>query len=111
MRSIFTALSILVSIIGLIFLIRGCAHPNKYQKELSKKTTTAVRVTQVYTEATHLVVVGIGFVSFGIFISFIGVMVCREEVTGLLTRLIGKSRDDTDLTDDIDSQERGESDS
>ena len=33
----------------------GVCHPGKYQVELSKETTTAVRVTQLYAEATHTV--------------------------------------------------------
>jgi hypothetical protein len=79
-----------MSIIGLIFIMRGCIHPSTYQKELSKETTTAVRVTQVYTEATHIVIVGIGIVSLGILTAFIGILICTEEVKNLYLRCIDK---------------------
>ena len=108
MRSIFTLLSILASIIGLIFIIRGCAHPAKYQKELSKETTTAVRVTQVYTEATHGVVVGIGIVSFGILIAVMGTLFQIDDWKNLYSRLIGKTKKDHLVTDETETLQREE---
>lgn len=108
MRPIFTAISVLVGIIGLVFIVRGCIHPNTYKKELSKETTTAVRVTQIYTEATHLVVVGIGIVSFGILISFICIMVSWEKVAELLSRFTRRSEKPLNLDDDTDSAIREE---
>ena len=99
MRSIFTVASILISVIGLIFIVRGCVHPSKYKAELSKETATAVRVTQVYTEATHFVVVGVGIISFGILISFIGMMFNWDELTDRFSRILGKSEKITDSND------------
>ncbi len=81
MRSIIAVSSILISIIGLIFIARGYVHPSKYKEELSKETPTAVRVTQVYTEATHFVVIGIGIISFGILIAVIGMMFNWDNMT------------------------------
>ncbi len=103
MRSFFAVISTLISIIGLVFIVRGCTHPNTYKKELSKETTTAVRVTQIYTEATHLVVVGIGIVSFGILISFICMMVSWEKVGELLSRFTRRSEKPLNLDDNTDS--------
>lgn len=108
MRSIFTSLSILTSIIGLIFIIRGCVHPAKYQKELSKETSTAVRVTQVYTEATHVVVVGIGIVSFGILIAVVGTLFHVDDWKNLYSRLIGKTEKNLSGTDETDTLQREE---
>lgn len=108
MRSIFTSLSILTSIIGLIFIIRGCVHPAKYQKELSKETSTAVRVTQVYTEATHVVVVGIGIVSFGILIAVVGTLFHVDDWKNLYSRLIGKTEKNLSVTDETDTLQREE---
>ena len=108
MRSIFTSLSIITSIIGLIFIIRGCVHPAKYQKELSKETATAVRVTQVYTEATHVVVVGIGIVSFGILIAVIGTLIHIDDWKKLYSRLIRKRKKDLSVTDETETLQREE---
>ncbi|MDE0481742.1 MAG: hypothetical protein OXI67_04095 [Candidatus Poribacteria bacterium] len=108
MRSIFTSLSILTSIIGLIFIIRGCVHPAKYHKELSKETSTAVRVTQVYTEATHVVVVGIGIVCFGILIAVIGTLFHVDDWKNLYSRLIGKTEKNLSGTDETETLQREE---
>lgn len=108
MRSIFTSLSILTSIIGLIFIIRGCVHPAKYQKELSKETSTAVRVTQVYTEATHVVVVGIGIVSFGILIAVIGTLFHVDDWKNLYSRLIRKTGKKQSVPDETETLQREE---
>ena len=91
MRSIFASLSIIVCIIGFIFLLRGWFHPFKYKEELSKETTTAVRVAQVYTEATYIVVVGIGFFSSGILIAFIGVLTDFDKLKALFSRFFTKT--------------------
>ncbi len=74
-------------LIGLIFIIWGCIHPAKYNKELSKETTTAVRVTQVYTEATYYVTVGIGMISLGLLVSLIGLLITTNNETNLFSRL------------------------
>ncbi len=78
----------MAAIIGLIFIIWGCIHPAKYQKELSKETPTAVRVTQIYTEATYYVIVGIGMVSLGLLISLIGILITTNKETNLFSRFI-----------------------
>ncbi len=88
MRSFFALLSILTCILGLIIIIRGCVHPNKYQKELSKEITTAVRVTQIYAEATHIVVVGIGTICLGILTASIGRLIHTDEIKNLYRSII-----------------------
>jgi hypothetical protein len=75
---------------------------------LSKKTTTAVRVTQVYTEATHIVVVGIGIVSFGILIAVIGRLIHVDDWKNLYSRLIGKTKKDLSGTDETETLQREE---
>ena len=111
MRSIFAVASILISIIGLILILRGSVHPSKYKEELSKETATAVRVTQVYTEATHLVVVGIGIMSFGILISVIGMMFKWSEMTNKFSRIFRKSQKITEENDTGDNLTKEENDS
>ena len=108
MRHLFVSLSILIGIIGIIFIIRGCVHPTKYQKELSKETPTAVRVTQVYTEANHFVIVGIGIVSVGILITFIGILIGTNEWRNLYSRLDGKTEKNLKVTDKPETQQREE---
>lgn len=108
MRTFFVLLSILTCILGLIFIMRGCVHPAKYQKELSKKTTTAVRVTQVYTEATHLVVVGIGIVNLGILIAFIGTLIRTNKWKILYSRLTRKTEKNLIVTDKTETSQREE---
>ena len=93
MRSFFILLSILTCILGVIFIVRGWTHPTNYQQELSKETTTAVRVTQIYSEATHRVVVGIGFVSLGILVASIGRLIDNEGVRHVFKKVFGKNRD------------------
>lgn len=93
MRTFFISLSILSCVLGLIFIVKGCNHPSKYQKELSKEMTTAVRVTQVYSEATHSVVVGIGFVSLGILFASMGRLIDNKEVIHFFDRFFGRNRD------------------
>ena len=78
-RAIFGILSIVTSIIGLIFIVRGYNYPDKeYKGLLSHESVSAVQVTQIYTEATHIVVVGIGIVSFAVFIAVIGILLCSN---------------------------------
>ncbi len=99
MRSIFAFLSVLICILGLIIIVRGGVHPRKYRIELSKENTTAVRVTQIYAEATHIVVVGIGIICMGILIASIGRLVYTEEIKSLYSNLINifrKKPEDSD---------------
>ena len=93
MRIFFISLSILSCVLGSIFIMKGCNHPSKYEKELSKKMTTAVRVTQVYSEATHTVVVGIGFVSLAILFASMGRLVDNNELKQIFERIFGRNSD------------------
>lgn len=100
MRAFFISLSILTCILGFIFIVKGCTHPTKYQKELSKETTTAVRVTQVYSEATHRVVVGIGFVSLGLLVASIGRLIDDDDFRNLFKKVLRKNKDHPEETQD-----------
>ena len=73
MRVLFATLSILTGLIGLVFIIQGGSHPAKYQEVLSDNVS-AVQVTQVYTEATHKITVGIGIVSIAVLVTVIGIL-------------------------------------
>jgi len=78
MRPLFATLSIVTGIIGLIFIVRGCNYPAKYQEVLSEEKARAVQVTQVYTEAMHTVTVGVGIVGLGVLISLVGVLLRND---------------------------------
>ena len=73
MRVLFATLSIVTGLIGLVFIIQGRNHPSKYQEVLSENVS-AVQVTQVYTEATHKITVGIGIVSIAVLVAVIGIL-------------------------------------
>ena len=73
MRVLFATLSIVTGVIGLVFIIQGGNHPSKYQEVLSENVS-AVQVTQVYTEATHKITVGIGIVSIAVLVAVIGIL-------------------------------------
>lgn len=73
MRTLFVTLSSVIGFIGLVFIVRGCTHPSKYQKTL-EESKTAAQVTQIYTEATYAIMVGIGIVSLAILIAIIGIL-------------------------------------
>ena len=111
MRSILLTLSILLSLIGLFFIFRGWIHPTLYNKELSKENTTAVRVTQVYTEATYQIVLGIGFTSFGIFTAISGFMISSDKVRKEIAFIIGKITKSTSVSSesDVSQDEKDES--
>lgn len=111
MRSIIAVSSILISIIGLIFIVQGYVHPSKYKEELSKETPTAVRVTQVYTEATHFVVIGIGIINFGILIAVIGLMLNWDEMTDRFLSIFRKSQTITEANDTVHNLTEEENDS
>lgn len=74
MRVLFITLSILTGFIGIFFIFQGGGHPAKYEEVLSD-TPSAVQVTQVYTEATHKITIGIGIVSIAVLIAVIGILV------------------------------------
>lgn len=111
MRSFFLTLSILSSLIGLFFIFRGCIHPSLYNEELSKENTTAVRVTQVYTEATYRVVLGIGFTSLAISAAISGLLISSNEVKKEIASVIGKITKKTSDTSepDVSQDEKDES--
>ena len=73
MRVLFMALSIVIGIIGFVFIILGGYHPRKYQVVLSENVS-AVQVTQIYTEATHTIAVGVGIVGIAILVAVIGIL-------------------------------------
>ena len=73
MRTLFVTLSSVIGFIGLVFIVRGGTHPDKYQGVLAE-SKTAVQVTQIYTEATYTIIVGIGIVSIAVLIAVIGIL-------------------------------------
>lgn len=73
MRALFITLSSFIGFLGLIFIIEGCRHPSRYQEVLSDDTS-AVQVTQVYTEAMHQTTIGIGIVGIAVLVAVIGIL-------------------------------------
>ncbi|MXV76440.1 hypothetical protein F4Z99_19490 [Candidatus Poribacteria bacterium] len=73
MRALFVTLSIVIGFIGLVFIVRGGTHPNRYQGVLAE-SKTAVQVTQIYTEATYTITVGIGIMSVAVLVAVIGIL-------------------------------------
>jgi uncharacterized membrane protein len=73
MRTLFVTLSIVIGFIGFVFIVLGGIHPNKYQGVLAE-SKTAVQVTQIYTEATYTIIVGIGIISAAVLIAVIGIL-------------------------------------
>ncbi len=73
MRTLFVTLSSVIGFIGFIFIMRGGSHPNKYQGVL-EESKTAVQVTQIYTEATYTIIVGIGIISVAVLVAVIGIL-------------------------------------
>ena len=97
--------------IGLFFIFRGWIHPTLYDTELSKENTTAVRVTQIYTEATYRVVLGIGFISLGILTAIIGLLIFSDQVKKEIAYVIGKITKKTSVSSklDVSQDEKDES--
>ena len=73
MRTLFVTLSIVIGLIGLIFIIRGGTHPNKYRQTL-EESKSAAQVTQIYTEATYTITVGISIISVAVLSAVIGIL-------------------------------------
>lgn len=73
MRILFITLSIVIGLIGFVFIILGGIHPNKYRQTLSE-SNTAAQVTQIYTEATYTITVGIGIISIAVLVAVIGIL-------------------------------------
>lgn len=96
MRVLFTALSIVIGIIGSFFILQGGYHPLKYQEFLSE-TRTAAQVTQVYTEATHSIAIGVGIVSIAVLVAVIGILFYTNKPLNEQTQ--AKDNFDTQLTD------------
>ena len=73
MRILFITLSIVIGLIGFVFVILGGIHPNRYRQTLSE-SNTAAQVTQIYTEATYTITVGIGIISIAVLVAVIGIL-------------------------------------
>ena len=73
MRTLFVTLSSVIGSIGFVFIVLGSIHPNKYQKTLVE-SKTAAQVTQIYTEATYTIIVGIGIISVAVLVAVIGIL-------------------------------------
>ena len=96
MRALFTALSIVIGIIGFVFIILGGYHPRKYQMVLSENVS-AVQVTQVYTEATYTIAIGAGIVGIAVLVAVIGILF--HTTKHLDEHRQSKDNTDTQLTD------------
>ncbi len=84
-RAIFGISSVVTGIIGLRFIRRGYNYPDKkYPDLLSQESVSAVQVTQVYTEATHIVMVGIGIVSCAVALAVIGILFCSSRPISII---------------------------
>lgn len=73
MRTLFVIVSSVIGFIGFVFIVLGSLHPNKYQGVLAE-SKTAVQVTQIYTEATYTIIVGIGIISLAVLVAVIGIL-------------------------------------
>ena len=73
MRTLFVTLSIVIGFIGFVFIVLGGVHPNKYRTTL-EESKSAAQVTQIYTEATYTITVGIGIISVAVLIAVIGIL-------------------------------------
>jgi len=73
MHTLFVTLSIVIGFIGFVFIVLGGIHPNKYQKTL-EESKSAAQVTQIYTEATYTITVGIGMISVAVLVAVIGIL-------------------------------------
>ena len=73
MRTLFVTLSSVIGFIGFIFIMRGGCHPNKYERTLAE-SKSAAQVTQIYTEATYAITVGIGIISVAVLVAVIGIL-------------------------------------
>ena len=73
MRTLFAISSIIIGIVGFIFIVLGGVHPKRYQRTLDENST-AVQVTQVYMEATYTITVGIGIISIAALVAIIGIL-------------------------------------
>jgi uncharacterized membrane protein len=73
MRTLFVTLSSVIGFIGFVFIVLGGIHPNKYERTLAE-SKSAAQVTQIYTEATYTITVGIGIISVAVLIAVIGIL-------------------------------------
>ncbi len=96
MRLFFMALSIVIGIIGSVFIIQGGYHPLKYQEVLSE-SVSAVQVTQVYTQATYSITVGVGIVSIAVLVAVIGILFFTNKPIKVDAHI--EANCDTQLTD------------
>ena len=81
MRLLFALLSIGIGSVGLVVILSGRQHPTQYQQTLAE-AASAVQVTQIYTEATHTVTVGIGIVCFAVLVAVVGILLCDKANKG-----------------------------
>ena len=81
MRLLFALLSIGIGSIGFVVILRGSQHPTQYQQTLAE-AASAVQVTQIYTEATHTVTVGIGIVCCAVLVAVVGILLCNKANKG-----------------------------
>lgn len=84
MRLLFALLSIGIGSVGLVVILSGRQHPTQYQQTLAE-AASAVQVTQIYTEATHTVTVGIGIVCFAVLVAVVGILLCDKANKGAPT--------------------------
>lgn len=84
MRLLFALLSIGIGSVGLVVILSGRQHPTQYQQALAE-AASAVQVTQIYTEATHTVTVGIGIVCFAVLVAVVGILLCDKANKGAPT--------------------------
>lgn len=98
MRAFFAALSIVIGIIGVAFIVLGVYHPRKYQTVLSDNVS-AVQVTQIYTEAIHTTAIGTGIVGIAILVAVIGILFHTTKHLDEHKQL--KDNSDTQLTDNL----------
>ena len=77
MRLLFALSSIGIGIVGSYFIFQGFRLPTQYHDTLSE-SASAVQVTQIYTEATHTVTVGIGIVCVAVLIAVVGILLCNK---------------------------------
>ena len=80
MRTLFVTLSSVIGFIGFVFIMRGGSHPNKYERTLAE-SKSAAQVTQIYTEATYTITVGIGIISVAVLVAVIGILLHTRKKT------------------------------
>ena len=70
MRILCLILSIVIGIVGLIYIIQGGTFPAKYDTD----SASAVQITQIYSQASHALLLGIGIITIGMLVAVIGIL-------------------------------------